>query len=326
MGHDVPSGPWEKVGIDLFEYKSRDYLLVADYYSNFPLVRMLTSKRADHIISLLKIMFSEHGIPAQVFTDQGTQFTSAEFKHFAQCYQFEVLHSTPRYPQSNGLIEAMVKIVKNTIRKAEESGEDPHLAMLAYRATPRGPNMPSPAEALTQRRFRALLPIKQQRTSKQETSREAMIQQKNKQAEYYNRTARPLPELQQHDLVRVQVDPREPVWRKATITQTPTDKGPRAYQVHTETGRTYTRNRRFIRPTADSPATVPAPPQHAAVPQHATAQTSAEDAHMSPRPATTPQPTSASPAPKVTPTASPVQQRQRPTRDVQAPRRLIQEM
>ena len=46
--------------------------------------------------------------------------------------------------------------------KTEESGEDPHHGMLAYRVTPRGAGKLSPAEAKTQHIFKTLFPIKQQ--------------------------------------------------------------------------------------------------------------------------------------------------------------------
>ena len=176
MPHDVPSGPWEKVSIDLFQHKSHDYLLVAHYFSNFPLVRKLNTQTAAHVMSLLKTIFSEHGIPTYVFTDLGGQFTSAEFQEFARCYPFEILHSTSRFLQFNGFIEAMLKIVKQAISKVEQSGEDPHLAMLAYRVTPRGQGKLSPAEALTQHKFRALLHTKQHLSAQLTSSREIMLQ------------------------------------------------------------------------------------------------------------------------------------------------------
>ena len=113
------------------------------------------------MISLLKTIFSEYGVPATVCTDQGTQFVSQEFKQFGMQYRFEVQHSSPRYPQSNGFSEAMVKVVKGIMEKAEESGSDPHLAMLIYRATPIRPGQLSPGEMLSQRKYRALLPIHQ---------------------------------------------------------------------------------------------------------------------------------------------------------------------
>ena len=120
--YDVPSGLWERDDNELFQYKSHYYLLVANYFSNFLLVRKLSKQTTVHVMSLLKTVSSEHGIPAYVFTDQGRQFTSAEFQECAKCYQFEIYHSTPRYPQSNGFIEAVVRIVKQTVHKVEQSG------------------------------------------------------------------------------------------------------------------------------------------------------------------------------------------------------------
>ena len=90
---------------------------MADYFSNFLLIRVLNNPMATYEITILKLMFSEHGIPAHVFTDQGRQFTSEEFCEFAKCYGFEILHSTLRYPQSNGFIELMVKVMKQVMSK-----------------------------------------------------------------------------------------------------------------------------------------------------------------------------------------------------------------
>ena len=63
--HDVLSGPWEaweKVCIDICQYGSHDYVLVADYFSNFPLNTVLNNQMAAHVINILKTMFSEHGV------------------------------------------------------------------------------------------------------------------------------------------------------------------------------------------------------------------------------------------------------------------------
>ena len=113
----------QSLHFSFFQHTFPDYLLVEDYFSNFPLVRKLTSQTATYVESLLKIIFSEHSIPVYLFTGQERQFTSAEFQEFARCYQFEIPYSTPRFPQSNGFIKAMVKIVKETMNKAVQSGK-----------------------------------------------------------------------------------------------------------------------------------------------------------------------------------------------------------
>ena len=226
--HDVPNLPWVKLGIDIFEHRSHHYLLVADYFSKFPVVKKLSNQTAGHVIDVLKTIFAEYGIPAKVFTDQGTQFASREFKEFAIQYRFEVEHSSPRYPQSNGFIEAMVKVVKNIILKAEESGSDPHLAMLIYRATPIRPGQLSPAQLLSQRKYQALLPVHQYLPHSLEQNREALIAQKQSQVDHYNRTAKQLQDLQQFQSVHIQLDPKKPSWQEATVIRQPTDKSPRS--------------------------------------------------------------------------------------------------
>ena len=117
--HDVLSGPWEKAGINIFQYGSCKYLLVEDYFSNFPLIRVLNNPMATHTINILKTMFSEHGVPAHVFMDQGRQFWE-----FPKCYRFKIIHSTPRYPQSSGFIELMGKVMKLMMSKADQARED----------------------------------------------------------------------------------------------------------------------------------------------------------------------------------------------------------
>ena len=202
--HDVPSLPWFKIRVDIFGHRSHHYLLVADYFRKFPVVKKLTNQTAGHVISLLKTIFSEYGVPATVYIDQGSQFVSQEFKQFALQYRFKVQHSGPRYPQSNGFIEAMVKVhvVKGIMEKAEDSGSYPHLAMLIYRATPIRPGQLSPGEILSQRKYRALLPIYQYLHPNLEIRREALIAQKQAQRDDYDRTATKLQDLQQFQSVR----------------------------------------------------------------------------------------------------------------------------
>ena len=123
---------------------------MADYFSNFLLIRVLNNPMATYEITILKLMFSEHGIPAHVFTDLGRQFTSEEFCEFAKCYGFEILHSTLRYPQSNGFIEIDGEGHEAGNEQAGQAREEAHLTMLAYLVTLRGPGKLSPPEARTQ--------------------------------------------------------------------------------------------------------------------------------------------------------------------------------
>ena len=95
-------------------------------------------------------------------SDNGKQFASAEFKSFAAEWGFSPETSTSRYPQSNGLAENAVKVMKKIILKYLETDEDPFLALLAYRNSPLE-NGKTPAELMFGRKLRTSLPYLQYR-------------------------------------------------------------------------------------------------------------------------------------------------------------------
>lgn len=155
--HGKPVEPWRKVGMDLFQLKDKDYLLLMDYHSNYPEFVRLSNTTAEQVIVQTKAIFARHGIPITVISDNGPQFKSQSFKDFARNYGFEHLTSSPLYPQSNGLAEKGVQIMKRLLKKAAETGEDPYLAVLNYRASPLENGL-SLAEMLMNRKLRTKLP------------------------------------------------------------------------------------------------------------------------------------------------------------------------
>ena len=95
-------------------------------------------------------MFSEHGIPEVLCSDNGPQYASVQFANFCTSWGISHETSSPYYPQSNGFTEACVKSAKHALQRAKYSGADPHLALLALRAMPIDSKLPSPAELLYQ--------------------------------------------------------------------------------------------------------------------------------------------------------------------------------
>ena len=102
-------------------------------------------------------MFSEHGIPNILCSDNGPQYASAQFTDF--CISWGITHETSslHYPQSNGFIEACIKSVKHTLQQVKYSSADPQLALLAFQTTPINNKLPSPAELLYQCQLRTTL-------------------------------------------------------------------------------------------------------------------------------------------------------------------------
>ena len=221
--HEIPAQPWTKIGADLFEVQGKHYLLTADYYSRFPVIRRLSGLTSQPVIGQLKSIFSEYGIPMTVMSDNGPQFASTEFKEFSRQYRFSHITSSPLYAQANGFIERMVQAIKMAMRKCLASGHDFNLAMLVYRATPLSNTLPSPAEMLNNRKFRALLPMRSVQTAHQrETGYDQMLMQQVRQSTHYNKSARHLPPLHPNQPVYVQQDPKS-LWKPAIVTEIPSD-------------------------------------------------------------------------------------------------------
>ena len=145
----------------MFQFKGQQYLLLTDQYSRFPIIRRLTSTTSSAIINTLKSIFAEHGIPLQLVTDNGPQYSSAEFHGFMTTYGVEHMTTSSMYPQSDESAERMVHTVENILKKCEEDKEDPYLVLLSYRATPLDNQLKSPAELLTGRNFKTRLPMDQ---------------------------------------------------------------------------------------------------------------------------------------------------------------------
>jgi len=63
ISHEVPERPWAKVGIDLFSYRSNNYLICVDYYSLFWEIDLLEDTQSATVIRNLKAQLTRHGIP-----------------------------------------------------------------------------------------------------------------------------------------------------------------------------------------------------------------------------------------------------------------------
>ena len=74
MPHEVPQGPGEKLGNDSFEFDSTNYLLIADYYSQFIIIRRMKSTTTNTTVNVTKQVFHDYGIPKTVMSDGGLQF------------------------------------------------------------------------------------------------------------------------------------------------------------------------------------------------------------------------------------------------------------
>ena len=76
------------------------------------------------VASHMKLMFSEYGWPETVISDNSPCYLAEAFTKLMTDYSVNHITSYPHYPQSNGLVEKYVQIVKNVFYKAKEEGTD----------------------------------------------------------------------------------------------------------------------------------------------------------------------------------------------------------
>ena len=82
---EIPPSPWHTIGTDLFYLDGAEYLLVADYYSKYLIVREVPKGKSSSrtMANLTKDISSEQGIPKIVRSDNGPHFEGQAYKEFS---------------------------------------------------------------------------------------------------------------------------------------------------------------------------------------------------------------------------------------------------
>ncbi|UYV79739.1 K02A2.6-like [Cordylochernes scorpioides] len=210
----------------------------------YPEISLLQNLTAQEVIGRLKSIFARHGTPETVRSDNGPQFQKvlgSEFSKFSKEWSFKHITSSPKFPQSNGFIEAIIKKIKQSFKKEE----DCYLTLQAYRTMPLESGY-SPAELLMGRRLRtsvpaiesSLMPRYLDSEALQEREKRRVINQKRLYDKRHD--VHSLPPLQQGDSVWVR-DQRV----KGKVLHK--SEEPRSYWVQTPQGKVR-RNRLHLTP------------------------------------------------------------------------------
>lgn len=195
----------------------------------------------------------------ELITDNGTQFTSDEFKQFCAEYGFSHKTSSPHFPQSNGAAERAVQTAKHILKQP-----DPHLALMCYRATPSTATGVSPAKIMTGRHIRTTLPMLENKLQSEPVNKQSILQKdmqtKSSYKFFHDRhySAQPLPELLPGQDVKVKLD-GEKTWKTSAKVLSKCEE-PRSYLVKMDNGTVSRRNRRHLQLVPD-PTEPQEPPQ-----------------------------------------------------------------
>ena len=155
--HTVPKVPWTKVASDLFTLYGHSYVIVTNYTSKYIEIERLPNKSSLNVMNKIKKIFAHHGIPKELYTDNGPEYTAQSFKCFAKEWEFKHVTSSPHFTQSNGLVERAIQTVKKSLKKAHDGNEDPYLTLLILNTTP-GSDGASPAMRLFNHQPHTTLP------------------------------------------------------------------------------------------------------------------------------------------------------------------------
>ncbi|XP_055584891.1 uncharacterized protein K02A2.6-like [Uranotaenia lowii] len=159
-------GPWYRVHIDYAGPLDGEYfLVVVDAHSKWPEIFPTKSITSGATINILRTLFANKGMPEVLVSDNGTQFTSADFGKFCSENGINHLTTPPFHPQSNGQAERFVDSFKRATKKIQQGEGSVKQALdtflLTYRTTPNAnvPEGKSPAEVMYGRPIRICLDL-----------------------------------------------------------------------------------------------------------------------------------------------------------------------
>ncbi|XP_055906656.1 uncharacterized protein K02A2.6-like [Eupeodes corollae] len=154
--------PWSRLHIDFAgPLYGRMWLVLVDSHSKFPYVVSLPAATSENTIKALRSIFSIEGLPKTIVSDNGTQFTSAQFSEFCRSNAIHHVRTVPFHPASNGEAERFVRTLKTAFKKLIADGSSPELALpillSTFRTTPNPITKKSPSELLHGRQQRCVL-------------------------------------------------------------------------------------------------------------------------------------------------------------------------
>ena len=154
------------------------YMVVVEAYSKFPEVFKMTNTTAQTTITALRDIFSRHGLPEILVSDNGAQFTARDFAQF--CSNNGILHRTSAAfkPSTYGQAEHVVQILKSAIKQAQLSNKDVSaviaMYLLVFRNTPHSTTGEALSLLLMGRRLRTrldlLIPLVEKHVARQYSS------------------------------------------------------------------------------------------------------------------------------------------------------------
>nr|WP_253310135.1 reverse transcriptase domain-containing protein [Rickettsia endosymbiont of Ceutorhynchus assimilis] len=158
--------PFERIAIDVAgpfpesERGNKYILVIMNYFSKWPEVFAIPNQESITVAQVLvDEVFSRHGVPLELHSDQGRNFESAIFKKVCEIMGIRKTRTTPLHPQSDGMVERFNKTIEEHLTKVVAKNQrdwDKHLPLflMAYRAAVHDSTGESPARIVFGRELR----------------------------------------------------------------------------------------------------------------------------------------------------------------------------
>ena len=99
------------------EKRNRYILTMIDHATRYPEAGAFPSIETERVAEALVQMFSRVGIPDEMLTDCGSQFTAEVMKEVSRLLSLQQLTTTPYHPMFNDLVERFHATMKQMLRR-----------------------------------------------------------------------------------------------------------------------------------------------------------------------------------------------------------------
>jgi transposase InsO family protein len=143
----VVSGPFQQWGLDFIgeihpasSGQHRWILTATDFFTKW--IEAIPTRSASHkvIIGFLEDLITRFDCPSKIVTDNAATFGSEPLAKFCEQFGIKLIHSTPYYPQGNGLAKSsnksLIRIIKRLLEDNKRAWNSKlKFALWAHRVT-----------------------------------------------------------------------------------------------------------------------------------------------------------------------------------------------
>ena len=154
----ITAKAWQRLHMDFMYFNGVPIFVLNDVHTKWIEAVPMNKTDSSAVRKVLTNIFSTHGLPDTIVSDNGPPFRSYELKNFFAQNGIQQCFSATYHPATNGSAERSVQTVKRGIKKLRGSVEERLTKFLQrYRSTPCPTTGISPAEALIGRRVKTRL-------------------------------------------------------------------------------------------------------------------------------------------------------------------------